>query len=226
MSIRSQHTRLRDGKEFNQQKTPTRQILEHLQRNESATIKEIEQLLGITTTAVRQHLNGLLIAGQVERRRVNTGVGRPHHAYVITDEGRKLFACNCDDLALMLLEEIVSIEGKDQAAHLLSRVGDRLAEKYSQSVRSIQPFERIDEFAEVLNLDGVLADVLYPSEHNEDGDRVILKTYNCPDHELAQEHREICDMDQQMISQVVGSDVDLTECMMDGHTGCSFVIKK
>ena len=55
--------------------SPTSQILEHLQRKGSATIKDFEQLLGVTTTAVRQHLNTLQAEGYIERRRVSVGVG-------------------------------------------------------------------------------------------------------------------------------------------------------
>ncbi|MEZ4715675.1 MAG: hypothetical protein R2851_06250 [Caldilineaceae bacterium] len=57
-----------------------------------------------------------------------------------------------------------------------------------------------------------------------DDDTIILQTFNCPYHELAQEHREVCDMDQQMIRQVLGSEVNLSACMMDGHGSCSFVV--
>ena len=48
--------------------TATWQIIEFMQRNGSATIKDLEQLLGITTTAVRQHLNTLQVEGYIERK--------------------------------------------------------------------------------------------------------------------------------------------------------------
>ena len=64
--------------------SPLWQIIEYLQRNGSATIKELEDLLHVTTTAVRQHLNTLQAEGYIERRVVHAGVGRPHHAYFTT----------------------------------------------------------------------------------------------------------------------------------------------
>ena len=66
---------------------------------------------------------------------------------------------------------------------------------------------------------GVLTDVFA-----QENDTIILKTYNCPYHELAQEHREVCEMEQGMMSKVLGSEVNLSSCMMDGHSGCSFVV--
>ena len=202
------------------QESPTWQILEYMKRNGSATIKELEELLRVTTTAVRQHLNTLQGEAYIERRRVlDAGVGRPHHAYFLTEKSREVFACNCDDLALTLLEEVFALEGQERTALLLGRVGHRLAERYKQSVHSTILQERVEELAGVLYQRGVLTDVL-----SQDDNFIVLKTYNCPFHELAQEHREICDMDEDMMRQVLGSNVNLSSCIMDGHTGCSFVV--
>jgi len=202
------------------QESPTWQVLEYMQRNGSATIKDLEERLRVTTTAVRQHLNTLQGEGYIERRRVlDAGVGRPHHAYFLTEKAREVFACNCDDLALTLLEEVFALEGQERTALLLARVGGKLAQRYAQSVRSTVLQERVGELAAALYTKGVLTDV---TAH--DNDTIILKTYNCPYHELAQEHREICDMDEGMIRQVLGSEVNLSSCIMDGHTGCSFVV--
>ena len=196
------------------------QILEYMQRNGSATIKELEQLLGITTTAVRQHLTTLQMEGYIERKAVHAGVGRPHHTYTITARVQELFACHCDDLALTLLEEVFALEGRDRASLLLARVSNRLANRYASSVRAVVLQERVQELANAMHQRGVLTDV----KLNEN-DTIILHTYNCPYHELAQEHREICEMDKAMLRQVLGSDVNLTNCMMDGHHSCSFEVR-
>lgn len=201
--------------------TATWQIIEYIQRNGSATIKDLEQLLGITTTAVRQHLNTLQNEGYVERKAVHTGVGRPHHAYAVTAKAQEIFACHCDDLALTLLEEVFALEGVEQTNLLLARVSNRLANKYQQSVRSNLLVERVDELATALYQRGVLTDV-----HEQDENTFVLHTYNCPYHELAQDHREICEMDEAMLRQILGSEVNLTSCMMDGHQGCSFVVSQ
>jgi DeoR family suf operon transcriptional repressor len=195
-------------------------ILEHLQKSSSASIKELEVVLGVTTTAVRQHLNTLQAEGYVERRRVPGGVGRPHYAYQLSDKSQELFGCHCDDLALTLLEEVFLLEGSERAALLLNRVGNRLAEKYSSDVRSTVLHDRVEELAGAFYDRGVIADV-----STDDNNTIVLHTYNCPYHELAQDHREICEMDQKMIRQVLGSDVNLSECMMDGHGSCSFIVE-
>lgn len=197
----------------------TWQIVEYLQRNGPAAIRELEQHLGVTTTAVRQHLTTLQAEGYIERRAVHDGVGRPHHVYTVTDRARELYACHCDDLALTLLQEVFALEGKEKTTLLLERVGHRLANRYARSVRSTLLQERVEELADVLDQQGVLTDVAAADENT-----IILKTYNCPYHELAQEHREICEMDEGMMRQLLGSDVNLSACIMDGHGSCSFVV--
>lgn len=201
--------------------SPAWQVIEHIKRNGSATIKELEDLLGVTTNAVRQHLQSLQADGYVERRQVNAGVGRPHHAYSITDKAHELFACHCDDLALTLLEEVFAMEGPERAGELLGRVGDRLAKRYATSVRSEALQDRVKQLAGALYQRGVLTDV-----EVEDDNTFILHAYNCPYHELAQEHRSICEMDEDLMRKVLGSEVNLSACMMDGHRGCSFVVSE
>jgi DeoR family suf operon transcriptional repressor len=199
--------------------SPAWQVIEYIKRNGSATIKELEDLLGVTTNAVRQHLQALQADGYIERRQVNTGVGRPHHAYSISEKAHELFACHCDDLALTLLEEVFALEGPERAALLLGRVGDRLAKRYAPSVRAEVLHDRVEQLAGALYQRGVLTDV-----DIEDENTIILHAYNCPYHELAQEHRSICEMDEEVMRKVLGSDVNLSACMMDGHRGCSFVV--
>jgi predicted ArsR family transcriptional regulator len=201
--------------------SPTWQIIEYLQRHHSATIKDLEQLLGVTTTAVRQHLRTLQMEGYIDRTTVHSGVGRPHHAYVMTEAARGLFDCHCDDLALTMLEEMFEMVGPDHISVLLGRVSNRLADRYAGSVTAQALNRRVEQMAGVLNRQGVLTDVLA-----QDDNTIILKTYNCPYHELAQEHRQICDMDQDMLQKVLGSDVSLSACILDGDAGCSFVVTR
>ncbi len=199
--------------------SPAWRIIEYLQRHSSATIKELEQVLGISTTAVRQHLQALQAEGYIDRRAVHSGVGRPHYVYVATEAAQRLFACHCDDLALTLLEEMLAQEGPQKVAHLLQRVSTRLAARYASEVNATDLRRRVEQMAQALSAQGVLTEV-----RQEPGNTFVLRTYNCPYYDLAQGHREICEMDQAMMQQVLGSDVALERCMLDGEGGCTFVI--
>lgn len=203
------------------QHSPIWQIVEHLQRNGAATIKELEDVLGVTTTAVRQHLSSLQAEGYIRRETErDSNVGRPSHAYALTDKARELFACRCDDLALAVLEEVFALEGDERTQMLLDRVGTKLAHRYTSSVKSTVLTERVDQLALALHERGVLTDVMNSE------DVIELKMYNCPFHELATVHKEICDMDTAMIGKVLGKEVKSTSCIMDGQSSCSFVVTR
>jgi predicted ArsR family transcriptional regulator len=103
---------------------------------------------------------------------------------------------------------------------LLDRVGDRLAQRYAGSVRGLGLQQRVTEMAGALEERGVLTDNIVQADGS-----IVLTAYNCPYHELAQQHREICEMDEKMMRSVLGSDVTLSSCMMDGHARCSFVVR-
>ncbi len=199
--------------------SPAWKILEYLQRNGSGAIKALEQHLGVTTTAVRQQLQALQAEGYVERKSVHAGVGRPYHEYSMTSKAQELFSRHSEELALTLLDEVFELEGKETTVRLLGRVSRRLAAQYAEDVAAGVLTERVAELIQAMAERGVLADMIVEQE-----DVIVLETYNCPYHELAQEHRDICSMDEQLLREVLGSDVTLSECMMDGHHRCSFTI--
>lgn len=199
--------------------SPAAAIIRLLQKRGSASIKEIEAELGVTTTAVRLQLTNLQSEGLVAARLVREGVGRPHYEYYLTDRARTLFACYCDELALLLYEELLRDQGKEKVRQLLDRVQQRLAASYAGQIQGGHVRERVNQFAQWLDNRGILADV----EHLED--RVVLREYSCPYHDLAQEHREICEMEEALMSEVFKADVSLVQCMMDGHTGCHFEVR-
>jgi predicted ArsR family transcriptional regulator len=88
-----------------------------------------------------------------------------------------------------------------------------------QSVEAGELSERVGQLVDALAARGVLADMSI-----DDEDIIVLQTYNCPYHELAQEHRDICNMDEKFMREVLGSEVSLSECMFDGHHRCTFVV--
>src|SRR3990172_12719227 len=108
------------------------QILEYLQRHGRATVKDLGNLLGLTSTGIRQHLTVLerdgLVAAHEERGRV----GRPTLVYVMTEKADSLFPKTYDLLANVLLEEIRATEGNEKLQHILQNVAHRLAAPYAE----------------------------------------------------------------------------------------------
>ena len=66
-------------------------MLSILQRQGSVSIKELEIRLGVTATAVRQQISGLLADGYIQQELERAGRGRPKHVYSLTPRGDRSF---------------------------------------------------------------------------------------------------------------------------------------
>ncbi len=198
--------------------TPAGQILEFLLRNGPASIKELELVSGVTATAVRQQLASLTAEGLVTMSKERQGVGRPRNLYQLTERSHSLFACYNDELALDLIHELMETEGADKLRYLLNRVGSKLAVQYRRQIKGQVMGDRVRELSTVLDRRGIRVDL-------EQGDDVIiLHEYNCPYHEIASVHRDICEMERSAFSQALGTDVTLGDCIQDGHHSCQFLV--
>lgn len=199
--------------------SPAGEVLTFLQRTGSATVKELEEAMDVTATAVRQQLMVLLAEGFIEQRAENIGRGRPKHVYSLTVKGRALFPHHYDEFTNSLLREILLVEGPAKVEELLARMSKRMAEQYSKQIASRLPHERAQALTEMLNAKGIMAEVRI------EPDGIVFREYTCPYYELAREHRAICDMEQDMIEHVVNQPVELVQCALDGHHGCQFKIE-
>ncbi|MFZ2487034.1 MAG: HTH domain-containing protein [Anaerolineae bacterium] len=198
--------------------SPAGQILEFLLRNGPASIKELELAAGVTATAVRQQLASLTTEGLVIMTRERQGVGRPRNLYQLTERSHSLFAYYSDELALGLIQELLETEGTDKLRYLLSRVGDKLAGQYRRQIKGEAMGDRVRELSTLLDRRGIRVDL----EHGDDV--IILREYNCPYHDLASVHRDVCEMERDVFSQTLNADVALVDCIQDGHHSCQFVV--
>jgi DeoR family transcriptional regulator, suf operon transcriptional repressor len=196
--------------------SPAGQVLVLLQRQGASTIKELEEALGVTATAVRQQIGNLLAENLIEQRQERSGRGRPRHVYSLTTKGRALFPHHYDEFTNSLLGEILVTEGPQKVADLLEGMGRRLAEQYARHIASQAPADRAQELIDLMNAKGILAEV------QVEPDGIFFQEYNCPYYDLARQYRAICDMEQDMISLVVRQPVELLSCTLDGHHGCQF----
>jgi DeoR family transcriptional regulator, suf operon transcriptional repressor len=198
--------------------SPAQQVLSILQRRGRSTVRELEEVLGVTANAVRQQLTGLMAEGYVEQAIERTGRGRPRHQYSLTAAGLMLFPHRYDEFTNGLLREILLSEGSHRVEELLGRIGRRLAAEYEPELAGLATVERTARLTELLNAKGILAEMrLQP-------DGIMFHEYTCPYYHLAREYRAICDMEEGMIAQAVKQPVELVACTLDGNHGCQFRI--
>ncbi len=184
-------------------------------------IGDLATAMGVTATAVRQRLDRLMKAGLVERSGGDKplGRGRPAHRYGLTDKGRRSGGENFRDLALVLWREIRGIQAPDVRRGLLTRIGSAMAGAYRDRVTGPTPEARLERVAELLRERQVSCSV---AGVETAGGLPVLTTYACPYPDLAEEDRGICAAERQMLEELVGTDVKLSECRLDGASCCRF----
>jgi predicted ArsR family transcriptional regulator len=196
--------------------SPAGKILTYLQRYGEGSVKELEEVLGVSTTAVREHLTHLQARELVATRLVRRGPGRPHLVYFLTPQAQELFPKQYDTLINLLLREITSQDGPDRMQHILDAVGTRLAEEYRSQVSGADLAERLAGLQRALEARGI------PAEVGPTGTE--FEVFACPYLEVAHEHAGVCAMERRMLEQVLGEQIILEGAIREGRRSCHFTV--
>jgi len=191
-------------------------FLQQLHQAGGGTVHELCDASGVTATAVRQRLNRLQALGLVERQTVRAGRGRPHHSYRLTDAGQRQLGDNYAELAMLLWDELRAIEEVSVRERVKNRIREALIRRYGESVHSQSLAERFGELRSSLSNRGFHVEV------DLQGQFPVLREMNCPYHDLAQRDPGICELEQQVFEQVLGTSLKLASCCRDGHACCEF----
>lgn len=203
-----------------QMQSTRQQILEYLLRQGRATVKELGNLLGLTSTGIRQHLTVLERDGLVDSREERGRVGRPTLVYSLTEKADALFPKTYDALATVLLEEVRSSQGNQQLHELLHKVAVRMASPYSDRVQGKPLPDRVQETARIMEEQGCLVEI-----RETEGDDYYIDEYTCPFPKVAQQDRAICALHVDFVRILTGSDTRLTQSLLRGERACSYRIR-
>jgi predicted ArsR family transcriptional regulator len=197
-----------------------KQLLRHLLRNKSgAGIDELAAAIGVTRTAVRQHLASLMRDGLVAPGTSRASGGRPQRLFVLTDHGKEAFPRHYSWFAQLLVEEITREHGAAGLRVRLGRIAAAVVEQLQQrgnGKRNATARERIGALAEVMDELG------YDARTGTDAGVPTIEADNCVFHELAMKHPEVCRFDIALLSGYTGNKVELHECMAHGGHVCRF----
>jgi DeoR family transcriptional regulator, suf operon transcriptional repressor len=189
-------------------------ILDLLRKQPSMTVTELSAAMQVTATAVRQRLTRLMAQGYIGRASSGSGRGRPSHAYRLTSKGERKTGTNFSDLAVALWQELRSIKEPEVRRGLLSRLSQRLSAQYKVEGDTIR--ERMDSLAQLFTQREI------PFEVSEQNGLPVLSALACPYPELAEQDRSVCAMERMMFSELLGENVRLDQCRLDGANCCTF----
>ena len=203
-----------------QMQSTRQQILEYLLRQGRATVKELGNLLGLTSTGIRQHLTVLERDGLVDSREERGRVGRPTLVYSLTEKADALFPKTYDALATVLLEEVRSSQGNQHLHELLHKVAVRMASPYSDRVQGKPLPDRVQETARIMEEQGCLVDV-----RQSEGNEYYIDEFTCPFPKVAQQDRAVCALHVDFVGILAGGDARLTQSLLRGERACSYRIR-
>ena len=193
-------------------------IIEEIARHGHLTIADLVDRLGVTTTAIRQQVNRLLADRWLVRDRRHGVPGRPADVFSLSEKTKRLFGGLNDELSKLLIEEIAQLEGPARSRSILQSVGRRMAEQGRAFIGAGPPAERLQRLADLLSHEGVLA------ETHGQADNLHLTVFTCPYRGLASAHPEVCEMERETFSALLGGPVRRDQCVREGHERCEFSI--
>ena len=194
-----------------------RRLLRHLLRNKAgATVDELAQALGVTRTAVRQHLAALARDGLVAEGGERGTGGRPVRLHRLTEAGREVFPRRYSWFARLLVEAIAQEHG---ASGLRTRLG-RIA---AAVVAQLPAPEGAGRRGGVEGLAALMDQLGYDARKVRDvGGAPTIEADNCVFHALAMRNTAVCQFDLALMTSYTGKKVELHECMAKGGHVCRF----
>ncbi len=181
------------------------------------SVTELADAMEVTATAVRQRLTRLMAQSMIQREAIRAGRGRPKHRYSLTDKGLRQTGSNFTDLALALWREIRSTGDENLSRDVLRRISRALASGYAAQIQGSTPAERLQSLAELLNQRRIPVTVGETKDNHS-----TLTAHACPYPNLAEEDGSICQMEKMMFSELIGNELELTQCRLNGGGDCRF----
>jgi predicted ArsR family transcriptional regulator len=181
------------------------------------TVDALGDRLGITRTAVRQHLAALERDGYVARGGTQPTGGRPEVLYVLTESGAERFTRRYSWFADLLVGLLKTELGGENLRARLGEIGAGAAGAVPRPTSPEAPLP-----SRLADLAASMRQLGYETETDlQANDREIV-AHNCIFHQLAAAHPEICQFDLGFMSKFANAEVEHVECMARGQHVCRF----
>jgi predicted ArsR family transcriptional regulator len=200
----------------NSQQQVLTQLLEH---KSGVTLDELIAAVGLSRTAVNQHLIVLERQGYVRKGTPRKTGGRPQHVYVLTEDGTNLFPKQYSWFSTLLIQTLREQLGEEQASQYMFNLGVKKSAMLIPRLVGKNRVERIAEIVKIMNETGFLARTVAPAEPDK-LPRVECK--NCVYHDLSKDYPEVCRFDIGFLSGLMGAEVEHQSCMQRGGESCRF----
>lgn len=188
-------------------------------KKECCTVDVLSDKIGISPTAIRQHLTILEKESLVKRETLKEGIGRPKVVYSTTKEAEKLFPKFYSWLAECLIDEIIEEYGEEKMESLFEQIGLRFSEPYQERVQDKSLEARVAAVTDILNEWGAYAFM------ENDGEYYVVKNYNCSFYEVSQKYPHVCTVHSVFLEQLLNQRPQQIASMSKGDEYCGYQIR-
>ncbi len=186
------------------------------------TAATLGERLGLTSAAIRRHLDNLTQEGMVEARDARTrgrrGRGRPARVFVVTEAGRDAFVHGYDDLASSAMRFLAEKGGPEVVTEFARRQVADLERRYRPLLEKAPPQQRVRLLAEALSSDGYAASA---GEAPAPGGGEQLCQHHCPVAHVAAEFPELCEAEVEVFARLLGTPVRRLATIAHGDGVCT-----
>lgn len=200
-----------------------RQVLTQLLEHKSgATVDEVITSVGLSRTAVNQHLMVLEREGYVRKAASRRTGGRPGRVYVLTEDGTNLFPKKYAWFSRLLIQTLREQLGEEQLGRYMYDLGVKMSADLIPRLVGKNRVERANEIVKIMNETGFRANTV-SSEKTDKIPRV--ECTNCVYHDLSKDYPEVCRFDIGFLAGLMGTEVEHQACMQRGNDVCRFRFK-
>ena len=188
-----------------------------LLRDDSHTVNEIAETLGLTDNAVRSHLTSLERDGLVQELGTRPGFRKPHVLYSLTGEAEYLFPTAYGPLLRHVLAVVGRRLSSQELRASLREVGRTAALEHLDQITGKTVNQRIEVALNALKALGGNATV-----QDREGKRFIFGN-DCPLSAVTAHHPEACLIVEALLSEIIGIPVK-ERCRHGEAPRCCFEI--
>jgi predicted ArsR family transcriptional regulator len=195
-------------------------ILSLLKMNGGLTTSDLSDMLGISATAVRRHLNTLEVQNLVSHQTEQRGMGRPSFVYELTAGASSVFPQSYAAFATNILEDLLEMDGPEKLMDLFQRRQEKRRHEYVSRATGETLSDRVASVARLLESEGRMT-----TWEQVDEDRFILREHNCPILKVAEQFDHPCRCEIDLLRDTLQARVKRIGHIPDGDIACVYEIR-